>query len=157
MFIFVLLFGYAFIAMAITLFKRWKARTYLNQNADLPATLTQSPYYLRVARGRTVPQMFSLWMHVLLLILPISTLAADAYNLDKPGVAHPMLALMFTAIALATIFFNAFWIFPQSINYAQQYAFKSRTASPLLKIEEVLGWVIWISYTAFAIYLFVRL
>jgi len=145
---------YGLVAMPVILTRRAKIRRQIKTGV-YPAgdkDLTNT-----VANGVELSQMGSFLLHLVLLGIGIcwAIAALVTQNIAANGsMVLALVALLF--LTPITIIVNAFWVYPKVMMMAEQSAFIHKTASPLLRIETILAWVVWIGYSIFGSVVFVN-
>jgi len=145
---------YGLVAMPVILTRRAKIRRQINTGV-YPAGDTELTN--TAANGVELSQMGSFLLHLVLLGIGIcwAIAALVTQNIAANGsMILALVALLF--LTPITIIVNAFWVYPKVMMMAEQSAFIHKTASPLLRIETILAWVVWIGYSVFGCIVFVN-
>lgn len=145
---------YGLVAMPVILIRRAKIRRQIN-TGEYPAGNQELAN--TAANGVELSQTGSFLLHLVLLGIGIwwAIAALVTQNIAANGsMILALIALLF--LAPITIIVNAFWVYPKVMIMAEQSAFIHKTASPLLRVETILAWVIWIGYSIFGIVVFVN-
>jgi hypothetical protein len=157
---------YGLVSAIIFLINKFKDRQYVLAN---PTDSTHaSSYAQQAASGKTGVQLFNFTCNSLLLLITIGvTLFTHFYTGEyDSGVSNNLLLLLGFTIILSgvlliltplTFVANGLMIYSRKIRLAEAYAIQNRTNTMLIKVEQVVAWIVYAMYIIYGINVIVSL